>query len=148
MNFHYVIAGHPQGNYTIRFPAFEDDLGVLVQGSISKLSEVEHAKVYLDCLISEKIKQRKSIPVDSEVTQDRLVVLDWQTELRIRIFNTLLKEGYDLKAVEYHLDYPEAEVNTFFCIGTPLDLGLAFNVIDHFDLPIKVNVEKVTITAD
>lgn len=145
MKFHYVIAGHPQGNYTIRFPAFEDDLGVLVQGTISRLSEAEHAKVYLNYLISSKIKERKPVPVDSETSDESPIVLDWQTELRVRVSNVLIYNNLDDIADALWTDslrLAQWEVEELFDPSKELNLFRMLEVIRIFKLPFKVEEVK------
>lgn len=145
MKFHYVVAEHPQGNYTIRFPAFENDLGVVVQGMISRLNETENAKVYLNCLIWEKIKQRKPVPVDSDITQDRLVVLDWQTELRVRVSNRLIYNSLENiadKMWENSTRLAHRQVDELFDPTEELNLFRMLEVIRAYKLPFQIQEVK------
>lgn len=145
MKFHYVVAEHHQGNYTIRFPAFENDLGVVVQGMISRLSEAENAKVYLNCLIWEKIKQRKLVPVDSDITQDRLVVLDWQTGLRVRVSNRLIHNSLEDIADELWENstrLARRQVDELFDPTEELNLFRMLEVIRAYKLPFQIQEVK------
>lgn len=113
----------------------------------------------LKCVIAKKIKRRESIPLPA--SEEGNVVLDWQTELRVRLSNFFIeKYKEDLYSIEDIVeDYSkssddglrngsltDSDIREIFTVWEELDIIKVVKLMDVFCIKVKINELRLELS--